>query len=166
MFNHAAGDNLLFVDEEDYLRWLSTFKRYYDPDILCVAAYCLMPNHYHLLLRQESEIPVFRSIYSVWASYSRYYNKKYDSWGSIFRDKLQHNHLTDPRGILQACVYIHRNPLEAGLVDDPADWSWSNYPEWIGIRNGQLFNSAIREMFFKQGEEYLLFMKEYQPTKQ
>ena len=164
LFNHAAGDNCLFGDTDDYVRCLTTIKRYLQTHPFDVIAYCLMPNHYHFLLRQTCDTPLIQPVNLIWASYSRYYNKKYHSWGSIFRGRLQHHAIIDSRTLLQICVYIHRNPLEAGLVVDLKGWQWSNYWEWIGLRNGQLFCCDVRDMFFVNGAAYAEFMRDYRET--
>jgi putative transposase len=161
LWNHAAGEKLLFADEDDYLRCLSTFRRYYEPHSFAMVAYCLMPNHYHILIRQNSADPVYMLINRIWASYSRYYNKKYEKWGSIFSTKLQHKIMEDDTQLLQTCIYIHNNPREAGLVEDLSEWKWSNYLEWIDLRSGVLFCKDVRDSFFSRTEVYAAFMKVY-----
>lgn len=165
LFNHAAGDRLLFADEEDYRRFLTTLKRYCGPDSFSVIAYCLLPSHFHLLIRQETDTPAFTSFYAVSASYSRYFNKKHGSWGSIFRGKLQHRWIKNSRQLIQTCVYIHRNPQEAGLVECLEDWQWSNYLEWADVRDGVLFDPEVRKMFFSSAQAYVDCLREYKPRK-
>ena len=165
LFNHAAADGNLYKDDDDFARFISTLNLHLRKPDFSLIAYCLLPSHFHLLVRQDGDLQVFKSFYLVSASYARYFNKKYNTWGSIYRGKLQHQIIQDAKQLMQTCVYIHRNPLEAGIVDKLDDWLWSDYPEWVGSRNGAMFDPEVRAMFFSSAQGYLDFMLEYKPRR-
>ena len=62
---------------------------------------------------------------------------------------------------MQVIRYIHRNPVVAGLVQLPEEWEFSNYREWIGTRQGLLIDNELKIGYFKNDEQYKLFVNEY-----
>ena len=90
IYNHAAQNMLLFKDKDDYSLCLKMFKEYFSSSDFSVIAVCMMPNHYHLLLRQNGECPPYMILNKLWFRYAKYYNKKYGGKGSIFAQKAQH----------------------------------------------------------------------------
>ncbi len=154
IYNHSVAEQVLFRDENDYLRCLKIIKRYYNATDYSILAYCLMPNHYHFLIYQKTGVPVYESFRNIWYCYTCYYNKKYGRKGTLFANKLQHIGIKDANYILHLCAYIHHNPVKARLVDTPELWKWSNYPDWIGIRNGKLIDKEQTKDFFKTSDEY------------
>ena len=69
--------------------------------------------------------------------------------GKLFANKLQHKRINDERYLAEICPYIHLNPKRAGLVKKLNKWEFSNYPEWIGKREGVLFdNHKIKEYLY------------------
>ncbi len=154
IYNHAVANDLLFYDEDDYLMCLRRLRRYYEKDAYSILAYCLMPNHYHFLLYQNTDIPFHNSLNKVWFSYSCYLNKKYDRKGTIFSGKQQHIGIKNEAYLRYLCAYIHLNPVKAKLVDTPEAWNWSNYREWIGLRDGILIDREHISCFFQNPSEY------------
>jgi putative transposase len=158
LYNRCVAQRKLFVDSADYSRFLVLINDYLLPENVRITAYCLMPNHFHLLLHQVSERPLFLDMNRLTQSYSKYFNKRYQLKGALWANKLQHIHIPSDKYFLRLCAYIHSNPLKANLVTDLKDWQWSNYPEWIGIRNGKLFDPAARNSYFKDSQKYVDFI--------
>jgi putative transposase len=154
IYNHAVPEQSLFRDENDYLACLKLFKRYYNAIDYSILAYCLMPNHYHILIYQKTETPISASFRKLWYCYTCYYNQKYKRRGTLFASKLQHIPIIKQSYLLRLCAYIHLNPLKARLIEHIEDWKWSNYPEWIGVRNGILIDREQIKLFFKTVDEY------------
>lgn len=135
IYNHAAQNLLLFKDKEDYRTCLDMFCGYFSSVDFAVIACCLMPNHYHLLITQTSNCPIYNVLSKLWFRYSKFYNRKYDGKGSIFAAKAQHKLIEKNEYLKEVIAYIHMNPVVAGLVEHPSQWEWSNYREWSGERN-------------------------------
>lgn len=134
IYNHASQNNLLFRDEADYHECIRLMDKYIVKDYISSVAICLMPNHYHFLFRQNSELPIYILLNKLWWAYSRYYNQKYMGKGSIFASKMQHIVVDKENYLCQLVGYIHLNPVKAGLALSPENWRWSNYSEFIGKR--------------------------------
>jgi REP element-mobilizing transposase RayT len=116
LYNHAAQNTLLYRDDEDYEKCLSLVKLHLSSSDFSVVSFCLMPNHYHFLIRQNSECPVFYPMNRIWFSYSKYYNKRYQGMGSIFAGRLQHILIDKEIYLHRLIVYIHLNPVSVNEV--------------------------------------------------
>ena len=131
IYNHAIDDYELFYDDEDYGYFTNLFQDNIKKIPASIYAYCLMPNHYHFLMRQDSDIEIFRLFNYSFISYAHYFNYKYDRKGPIFQSPLQHKKVDNNHYLLHLCKYIHLNPVRSGLVKDPHDWAYSDYDNWI-----------------------------------
>ena len=125
--NHKAK---IFNSKEDCERFLSTMYRYLNRyHEISLYAYCLMPNHYHLLIRSGSnpqEISKF--MHGFMTSYVKFFNKKYDRKGHLFQDRYQCKHILELAGVFQVYNYIKENPVEAGIVETSEKYKWL----WLG----------------------------------
>ncbi len=165
IFNRGCDREPIFRSNENYVFLLQRVKKYFEPNIVTVIAYCLMPNHYHFLLRQEGEKPVGDLIQLVFNSYSKAFNKMYNRKGTLFEGKYKSIRVDEENYLIHLCRYIHRNPLEAGLVSDLKDWAFSNYLEWIDKRKGSLVDRAFVQSRFPSPLDYQQFVLEYSPPK-
>ncbi len=154
LYNHSAKGELLFRDSQDYDMCLTLFSKYISKDFYELGAYCLMPNHYHMLIRQLTTAPVTEPFFQIWQRYSRYYNKKYAQFGSIFCEKLQHVWINNELHLQALSAYIHLNPVKARLVTSPELWLYSDFLDWIGQRTSKLFNPALRDVYYRNSAEY------------
>ncbi len=165
IYNHSVNEIDLFNDNSDYIYFLDKFKKKYAPNDMDIYAYCLMPNHFHFCIRQMSDRPIYEMFNSFILSYSLHYNAKYKRKGALFASKLQHKRINDERYFVDICPYIHLNPKRAGLVEQIEDWEFSNYPEWIGKRNGLLFSDKLLIEIFENSEEYIKYINKFDEEK-
>ena len=143
LYNHVIDDFQLFYDDRDYDFFLFNIKYQFGKRPCSVFAYCLMPNHFHFLVRQDNDIKLYMALNYAFISYAKYFNKKYNRKGPIFRSPLQHIKVDNNIYLIQLCKYIHLNPVYADLVNEPQDWIYSNYMDWINDKNSKLF---VREV--------------------
>jgi putative transposase len=165
VYNRGANRQLIFRSDENYLFLLQRVKRYAADWQVAVIAYCLMPNHYHFVLRQDGEHPLSGFIQAVFNSYTKAFNKLCSRSGTLFEGPFRALHVAEDEYLLHLCRYVHRNPLEAGLVTSLDDWPYSNYPEWIGRRDGTLIERGFVRGYFASPEAYIRFVAEYAPPK-
>ena len=130
---------------------------------VAVIAYCLMDNHYHFLLRQNGDIEISKFMQAIFNVYSKAFNTKYKHSGTLFEGPYKAIRVGRNEYLLHLCRYIHRNPLEAGLVVKPEQWHYSNYAEFIGKRNGALVDREFVKMNFGSPEAYEDFVMNYVP---
>ena len=126
-----------------------------------MIAYCLLPNHYHFLVRQQGDYPAGLIPQRIFNSYSKAYNRRYEHSGTLFEGRYQAVHVVKESHLRQLCRYIHANPLKHGVVDDLEKWPYSNYLEWIGLRPGELVDHEFVDTFFPNRSDYREFVDDY-----
>lgn len=96
-----------------------------------IIAYCIMPTHIHLLLKQITENGISRFISKSLNSYSKSFNSKHKRKGPLWEGRFKNVLVNSNEQLLHLTRYIHLNPASAGLVDKPEDWKYSSYGEYL-----------------------------------
>jgi REP element-mobilizing transposase RayT len=161
-YNRGAGKGLLFFNPGNYEHCLRLVKRYHQKYGVTVIAYCLMPNHYHFLLRQEADEPLSRFINVLFNAYVQAVNRQQGRSGTLFEGRFRHVWVDREEYLAHLCRYIHLNPVAAGLASQPGDWPYSNYLEWVGERAGTLKDEAFIRERFPTPEAYHQFVADHQ----
>jgi len=125
---------------------------------LSVIAYCLMPNHYHFLLRPEEDGALSRFIQRLFNSYTQAFNKQQGRSGTLFEGRAKSILVDTDEYVLHLCRYIHLNPVKAGLVAYPGEWPYSNYLEWVEQRDGTLVDRVFVRGYFPTATDYEAFV--------
>jgi putative transposase len=99
-------------------------------DRLSVLAWCIMPNHYHLLVRTES-VPLWRSIRSLQHAYSRGFNRRCKVLGPLWQARYKARPVRETDALLRVLAYVHLNPVTAGMASDPGRYRWSGHRELL-----------------------------------
>lgn len=129
--------------------------------IVDILAYCLMSNHYHLMLRQKTASGITEFIRKLNTGYTNYFNKKYERAGSLFQGKYKLIHIKEDVYFKHLPYYIHLNPLDLvmpewrdGTLKNSAQamrflegYRWSSFPDYIGIKN---FPSVINRQILDE----------------
>jgi len=147
IYNHAIDDYQLFYDDIDYNYMINIFEENIEKIPSSIIAFCLMPDHYHFLIRQDSEVEIYKLFNYSFIRYAKYFNEKYSRKGPIFRSPLQHILVADKTYMIQLCKYIHLNPVRKDLVDQPENWIYSNYKNWLFQNTDKLtINNVFKEL--------------------
>lgn len=159
LFNRGNRKAEVFHDREDYLYFLRQLRDYLQEFAVTLIAYCLMPNHFHLLARQDGDGAISGMMQAFGTSLSKTYNKKYNTVGALFQGKFRDEHVGDMGYLRYLARYFHRNPIKAGLCRAPEDWEFSNYREVIGLRHGKLCDfSPVLALFANEAKIYREFV--------
>jgi len=121
---------IVFVDDEDRMRFLDTLHDYHDRFRIRVHAFVLMDNHYHLVLEtpRGNLVKVMQGLNS---GYTGYFNRKYQRSGHLFQGRYKAI-LVDKKGYLvELTRYVHLNPVRAQMADTPEVYPWSSYPGYV-----------------------------------
>ena len=161
VYNRGADRQPIFFEAENYPFLIGLFKKYAPELQIAVIVYCLMPNHYHLLLRQDGETAAGKLPGAAFNSYTKAVNKRYERTGTLFEGRYKAVHVERDEHLLHLCRYIHGNPAKAGLVTQVEAWPYSNYPEWTGARQGTLVDREFARERFVSGTAYARFVAEY-----
>jgi putative transposase len=165
IYNRGSARQPIFFEEENYHYLLRLFKKYSQTMAITVIAYCLMPNHYHFLVRQDGETSAGLLFQRVFNAYTKAINKRYERTGTLFQGRYRCILLVKTAHLFQLCRYIHANPVRASLVTYPEQWPYSNYREWIGLRPGTLWDLDFVRTNFGTPNEYIEFVQEYLSSK-
>mgnify|MGYP006205848243 CR=1 FL=1 len=143
VYTHANGKDLIFREEENYRYFLNKLIKYIIP-IAEIYAYCLMPNHFHLLLRFKKigEILnidehkyLMKQFSNLLNSYAKAYNKRYNRKGSLFLDYLKRKKVSDEKYLVKLLHYIHNNPVKDKTVSAPEDYYFSSARNYSSLEN-------------------------------
>jgi len=134
----TPGDHAIFLRICAKLKWRYQVE---------LPGYCLMPNHYHLLVRTP-EARLGRFMKELKGGYSKYYNRRCRRVGPLFQGRYKAILIQDDEYVLDVARYIHMNPVKAKLVDGPAGWRWSSYREYVGRAGKGVTDTAFVLGFF------------------
>lgn len=123
---HSSGRDPLFIEEGDYLYMLKLLKEISQSFQLSFIAFCLMTNHVHLLFKQEEKnLP--EAMHNLFLRYAFYFNRKYSRKGHLFSGTYRQAACFDDYYLLVSSLYIHLNPVRAGLVGHYRQYRWSSW---------------------------------------
>ena len=160
LYNRGNNYQKIFFAHENYLYFLRLIRKYLRPEDVVIIAYCLMPNHYHLLVYLNSE-NLSKCMQPLLLAYTKAINKRYKRVGALFQGRFKGKWIDRNAYLLQLSRYIHQNPVIARLVNKPEDWEFSSYRDYIGQRSGTLPDPEVILSQFSSREEYQKFVDDY-----
>ena len=128
----------------------------YEDQLVEIIAYCLLPNHYHIVIKQESKEGIRIFMHKLGTSYTNYFNKKNERSGSLFQGTYNAVHIDSKELLPHLSVYVNCNYIIHGITDN--DYQWSSLPDYLGKRNGSLCQKEAVLNQFKNIEDYKSFL--------
>lgn len=156
VFNRGVEKRDIFMDEQDRNMFMYYIYIYLNPldevfikyptlpprlqaknmaNEIYLVAYCLMPNHVHLLLRQKTKDGISRFMKQLTNAYTLYFNQKYKRVGGLVQGRFKAVTIDTDNLLLHVSRYIHLNPLVSGIVKNLYDYKWSSYFNYLGKEN-------------------------------
>lgn len=135
IYNRGNNRENLFYEERNYRHFLKLYARYVEP-VADTYAYCLLKNHFHLLVRIKAFAEMAQSIKPLnpsrqlghlFNAYSKAINKAYRRTGSLFEHPFERIEVRSEQHLLRLVTYIHQNPQKHGLIADFRDWPYCSY---------------------------------------
>ncbi|NJO48682.1 MAG: transposase [Leptolyngbyaceae cyanobacterium RM2_2_4] len=160
VYNRGNNHQLIFFERENYLYFLRLIRQNLISNGVDVVAYCLMPNHYHLLVYLQTD-ELSEAISSLSLSYTKAINKRFNRVGSLFQGRFQRILVTQTEHLVALTRYVHLNPVKANLVDQPEDWEFSSYLEYAELRKGNLPKLELVKNQIQGDRAYQSFLKEH-----
>jgi len=130
--SRGSDRKLLFDRDQDREQFLKQLERIVECFQLPCLAYCLMGNHYHLIV-QTPDARLSAALRELNGGYSKYFNRANDRSAHLFRNRFLASLIDSDSYLLVAYRYLAHNPVRAGLCSEPSDWPWSSYRASAGI---------------------------------
>ncbi len=130
VMNRGRRSEVIFSEKEDYSEFLDLLIEISEIWNANIAAYCLMPNHYHVLL-QTPEGNISRCMRHLNGLYTQRFNRKHGFDGQLFRGRYKSILICNDSHLLQLVRYIHKNPVKAGMVKEMGGYEWSSYKGYL-----------------------------------
>lgn len=181
VFNRGVEKREIFLDEQDYRIFLYYLVAYLQPlkeilkkypnfpprlynknlsskiDLLC---FCLMPNHFHLLVSQSINDGVSKFLKQLTNAYTQYFNQKYRRVGCLFQGRFKAVTIENDEQLIHVSRYIHLNPLIDNLVENPRFYKWSSFQEYVENLNFSLCKKNLIFSYFKTPYKYEEFIQD------
>lgn len=125
---------------------------------LDLISYCLMPNHFHLLLKQVSIDTISKFLKQITNAYTEYFNKKYQRTGALMEGRFKSVLINSDNLLIHTSRYIHLNPFTANLVRNLKNYQWSSYPEYLNDTENNLCKKKIILDQFPSHSQYEQFV--------
>ena len=168
IFNCANGDEKLFRESENYKFFLNKYSHHINP-IAETFAYCLMPNHFHFIVRfKELELinKHFQSPYTItklnientslilskqfsnlFSSYTQALNKKYHRRGNLFKTPFGRIEITNENYLRRAICYVHLNPVKHKIVNSIEDWEFTSFKTYYSNEQSNINRDEVIQLF-------------------
>jgi len=165
VFNRGANKEKIFFGFDNYGFCLELIDKYRKEYGVSIIAYCLMPNHFHLLIRQKTGGSISKFLQTSFNAYTQAVNVQQKRSGTLFQGRARARRIDDDSDALQLVRYFHLNPVEAGLVDSPGAWEFSDYRIWCGQALPLVADVSLRDAEFSDPAQYASFVEARQEEK-
>ena len=160
IFNRGNNRENIFKEKDNYRYFLEKYEKYLVGHVETFA-YCLMPNHFHFLIKVKEQSqsikpekfkasnlrPIEKAFRDFFISYAKSINKKYNRVGSLFQYKFKRKEVATEGYLKRLVIYIHNNPVEACLSNKLSDWNYSSYNSIEKKQNSGFLNCEALEWF-------------------
>ena len=149
IFNRGINNGIIFLNEENMSYFLKLIDKYLVGKVN-VLAYCLMNNHFHLIVKiNEDESIVIQSFSNLFNAYAKAYNKEQNRTGSLFEKHFKRKIIIDEDYLKHSIIYVHNNPVNYNITKSPKDYLFSSYNHYLSKENTQsiLSKNEILRLF-------------------
>lgn len=142
------GNNkdFIFQSEDDKVFFKEILFSQQDEGLISIAAWCLMDNHVHLLLKAEL-VELSLALKRANIRFAVRYHKKHNSVGHVFQDRFKSEPIETEEYLMLVTRYIHNNPVKAKMVENAADYKWSSYNSYLRYQNF-VFNDTMKFVYY------------------
>ena len=120
----GAGKIAIYNDDVDYRRFLALFASAVDRHALHIHTFCLMPNHYHLVVEAVRDA-ISSALQELNGVYAQGFNQRHGRWGHLFGERFSAWVIRSETHLLNTCRYVMANPVRAGLCQAVGEWPWA-----------------------------------------
>ena len=187
IYNRGINGETLFREPENYEHFLRLYEKYIDP-VAETFAWCLLKNHFHLLVRIKEEDEVIalsnparddasrpdrfskpvrspkrphQYFSNLFNAYTKSFNKRYNRHGSLFEKPFRRIEITHEKYFRNMVFYIHNNPVKHGFVEDMIEYPWSSYLSIISVKPTKLQRESVIGWFDSKNNFKIFHQKEH-----
>lgn len=148
IYNRGNNREDLFLEEKNYFYFLDLLKKHIQP-IAHVLAYCLLKNHFHLLINTKKieDKKISQAFSNLFNAYAKAINKQYKRSGSLFQDRFSRKIVKDENQLRNLIIYIHTNPTHHGFVEDFSTYKYSSYRSHLSKQKTLLDREFVLDQF-------------------
>ncbi len=165
VYNRGNNKQKVFLEEKNYYFFLDRLRFYFDKEAVDLCAYCLMPNHFHLLVYLNKATDFSRTMQSFSISYVKSFNRWNKHVGHLFQSEFNVKQIDEKDYLAYVTGYIHVNPVTAGLAARPDNWRFSDYNVWVSSDDTTVAGVTLRNRLFGDGGAYRLFVLAFMEEK-
>ncbi|UCF62260.1 MAG: transposase [Anaerolineaceae bacterium] len=162
IYNRGINKGKIFFSHENYIYCMRLIEKNSKRYLVTFIAYCLLPNHFHFLLKPEKDNKISQFMNSVFGSYTQAVNKQLARQGPLFQGRFRAVLVDREEYLIHLARYIHLNPVMAKLTNTAQDWPFSNYLDVIGLRDGNPKDITLVPQHFETGDLYRHFVEDQQ----
>ncbi|MDX6564162.1 MAG: REP-associated tyrosine transposase [Gaiellales bacterium] len=157
VFVRGVARTAVAVDDADYERSLHVLEKVASRFELVCHAWCLLPNHAHLLVTSQQG-NLSRAMHWFGTCTAQAFNRRHDRSGHLYQGRFGSRLVANDRYFLQLVRYVALNPVQAGLCGSPADWRWSSYSATAGLRPAPRFLDAGAFLGLLEADDYVAWV--------
>ncbi|MCT8338918.1 transposase [Flavobacteriaceae bacterium TK19130] len=149
IYNRGNNYENIFIEEMNYAYFLKLLEKYV-LEVSEVLAYCLLKNHFHLLLKTKENVAdksISQRLSNLFNAYAKAINKKYGRNGSLFKDRFSRKLIEDERYLKNLIIYIHVNPVHHQFVENFKEYKHSSYQELVSEKITFLSRDFVINLF-------------------
>lgn len=163
-YNRGLNRSQIFFREEDYEQFLAFVANALRAAEVSLLAFTLMPNHFHLVMRQFRAYAISRFMQEVSQRFVRRMNSRLARTGHLFDGRFKVGFVPDAPSLLRMSRYVHMNPVGAKLVKEPGDWKFSSSRAYAAGIKSCLSDSDLILSLVGGVDGYERFLREYDPS--
>ncbi|MBU0549676.1 MAG: transposase [Candidatus Omnitrophica bacterium] len=129
IINRGNQKQRVFLKEGDYKKYLEIVKHYKKKFYFKIYAYCLMPNHVHLIIESRDTKDLAKIMQGVTQVYSVWFNNKYNKIGRLWQGRYKSKIIEKDKYLIDCLKYIELNPIRAKIVASPSEYLWNSWQE-------------------------------------
>ncbi|AZA92221.1 Transposase and inactivated derivatives [Chryseobacterium nakagawai] len=165
IFSHVNGEEIIFREASNYHFFLEKLDKYIIP-VADIYAYCLLPNHFHILLRFKSFDDInnekehsflIKAFSDLLNAYAKAYNKVYNRKGALFLNTIKRKKVKDEKYLLKVLHYIHNNPVNHGFVNDINEWKYTSYSSYMNLSKPSKLERMQLMEYFDTIEDFIKY---------
>jgi len=161
VINRGNNRQAIFLEEEDYFKYINTLKRYKKKFKFKLYAYCLMTNHVHLLIQVDEKATISQIMKAITISHTRHYHYKYRTSGHVWQGRFLSPVISNDEYMLRVMCYIEQNPVRARMVKKCLDYLWSSFRQQVSKKQSEFIDRQENKMFMSLGGSERERIEEY-----